>query len=112
MCRTSRPFTAKSPAWFEPGGLYRLDWSNPFTQTVDEATWNGTGYLLSLPYENGRELTQLFPHWDVTGPDGDVTQIASPLEFVHSLSAMVNSLVSAWLRHTPRRRGYRQRAGR
>ena len=76
------------------GGLYHLNWNNPFTQTVDEATWNGTGYLLSLPYENGRELTHLFPHWDVTGPDGDVTQIASPLEFVHSLSAMVNSLAA------------------
>lgn len=89
-----RPVHAEVARVVRPHGLYRLEWNNPFTQTIDEASWNGNGYLLSHPYVHGREMTGIFPHWDVTGPNGEVTQIASPREFVHGLAAMINSLVA------------------
>jgi SAM-dependent methyltransferase len=88
-----RPVHRQVARVLRPGGVYRLEWSNPFTQTVDEASWTGEGYLLSHPYEDGREVTEIFPDWDVTDPDGNLHRIPGPHEFVHTLSTMVNSLV-------------------
>jgi SAM-dependent methyltransferase len=33
-----------------PGGVYRADAQNPVSQFVDEKTWDGKGYRISLPY--------------------------------------------------------------
>lgn len=33
------------------GGLYRADGENPLSQFVDESTWNGRGYCITVPYE-------------------------------------------------------------
>ncbi len=79
-----------------PGGLYRLEWANPFTQTIDEASWNGEGYLLGHPYRDGACLQDLHPTWnvwDVYDEDGTHRRIASPREYVHTLSTVVNGLV-------------------
>ena len=32
------------------GGLYRADAMNPLAQFIDEASWDGTGYRISVPY--------------------------------------------------------------
>lgn len=87
-----RPVHREVARVLAPGGLYRMEWFNPFVQTVDEASWTGEGYLLRHPYTNGRQLTDLFPHWDVEVGEGVSRKIASPYEYVHSLSAVVNSL--------------------
>lgn len=88
------PVHAEVARTLRSNGLYRLDWHNPFTQAIDDESWTGEGYLLSHFYEDGRDMTEFFPHWDVTGPDGRVTKIASPHEYVHALSTMINSLVA------------------
>jgi SAM-dependent methyltransferase len=88
------PVHAEVARVLRPHGLYRLEWSNPFTQTVDEESWNGEGYLLRLPYVDGREMSEIFPQWDITGPDGAARKLASPREYVHTLSAMINGLAS------------------
>ncbi len=46
------------------------EWFNPFMQTVDETSWNGEGYLLKHAYVSSRQLTELFPHWDVADEQG------------------------------------------
>lgn len=33
-----------------PGGLYRADAHNPVAQFIDEASWDGVGYRVSVPY--------------------------------------------------------------
>jgi SAM-dependent methyltransferase len=89
-----RPVHREVARVLQPGGLYRMEWFNPFVQTVDEASWNGEGYLLKHAYVNGRRLTELFPHWDVADEQGVNQRIASPHEYVHALSAVVNSLAA------------------
>ncbi len=89
-----RPVHRQVARVLRPGGHYRMEWANPFTQTVDDASWNGEGYLLKHPYLNGRQLTDLFPHWDVLDEQGKNHRIASPHEYVHALSAVVNSLAA------------------
>jgi len=75
-----------------PQGLYRIQWHNPFTQTVDESTWNGHGYLLGYTYEDGREMSELFPDWEVESGDNTVHKVRSPKSFVHTLGKMINTL--------------------
>lgn len=87
-----RPVHAQVARIIRPDGIYRLEWSNPFTQTVDDTGWTGEGYLLRHPYEDGRELSEIFPHWEVPDADGNVRRLMGPKEFVHALSTMVNSL--------------------
>ena len=89
-----RPVHAEVARVLQPGGLYRLEWGNPFTQMVDEAGWTGNGYLLGHPYIDGREVNDIFPEWDVTDQDGNLRKIRGPREYVHSLSTMVNSLAA------------------
>ncbi|NJN82784.1 MAG: class I SAM-dependent methyltransferase, partial [Caldilineaceae bacterium] len=92
-----RPVLAEASRVLKPDGLYRIQWANPFTQLIDEESWTGEGYILKHPYVDGASLIERNPHWnvwDVTNADGSTTQIASPREFVHALSAVVNALVA------------------
>lgn len=77
-----------------PGGLYRVEWANPFTQTVDEDNYTGEGWILKHTYEDGRFLGDLFPNWTVEDGQGGWIEIPSPREYVHTLSRMVNTLAS------------------
>jgi SAM-dependent methyltransferase len=75
-----------------PGSIYHVEWMNPFTATLDDSTWNGTGYVLSLPYLDGRDVSLLYPTWTVSDDAGAVREIDSPHEYVHTFSKMVNTL--------------------
>lgn len=76
-----------------PGGLYQLTWGNPFTRTVDDRSWNGSGYLLSAPYADG-ELRFDDDLWEVVDDAGEVQRIVGPREFNHTLSTMLNTLAA------------------
>ena len=62
-----RPVHAEVARVLRPEGLYRLEWSNPFTQTIDDAVWTGKGYLLKHPYVDGqrdqRDLPNMGRDW-------------------------------------------------
>lgn len=73
-----------------PGGLYRVEFANPFTFGSDERDWNGAGYLIRRPYLDGVELDDTT--WDVAAPDGTVQRIVGPREFRHTLSTVLNGL--------------------
>ena len=76
-----------------PQGVYRLEWSNPFTQLADQ-DWTGNGYLLRHPYADGREITAIYPNWTLNGNDGASQELPSPHEFVHALSTVINTLAA------------------
>lgn len=75
-----------------PGGLYHLDWHNPFTTMVDDAGWDGRGYRLAAPYAGG-EITFRSNDWDVEDADGTARRIEGPREFNHRLGDVVNGLI-------------------
>jgi ubiquinone/menaquinone biosynthesis C-methylase UbiE len=75
------------------GGLYQMQWANPFTQSVDDQAWDGETYLLHHPYLDGFETSTYYPTWDIEEEDGHWRQIASPREFRHILSTVINRLV-------------------
>jgi ubiquinone/menaquinone biosynthesis C-methylase UbiE len=89
------PVLAEVARVMRSGGLYRIDWSNPFVQMVDQFDdWNGIGYVMRHEYVDGREVTEHYPTWTVKEKDGSKRELDSPREFVHSLSTMVNLLAA------------------
>lgn len=87
-----RPVIHEVSRVLRPGGLYRVAWHNPFTQTVDEEKFTGEGWILKHTYEDGRFLGDLFPEWTVEDDEGGSVALPSPREYVHTLSRMVNTL--------------------
>lgn len=77
-----------------PGGGYYFQWANPFTQSVDDQAWDGETYLLHHPYLDGFETSTYYPTWEIEDEQGGWQTIASPREFRHILSTVVNTLVA------------------
>ena len=78
----------------KPGGIYFLQFANPFAHSVDEEKWDGQAYPLKDLYLEGEDLSERFPHWDVDQPDGSQVKVPSPHEFRHLLSTMLNTMVA------------------
>lgn len=90
-----KPVLAEAARLLRPGGLYHLQWANPFIQMIDpETDWTGAGYLLRHPYQDGVDLSTLYPTWTVEQADGSIVEVTSPHEFVHTLSTMINTLAA------------------
>lgn len=60
------------------GGLYRADAQNPLSQFIDERSWDGKGYRISVPYKVKKQKR---------AEDKNV------IEFRHYLSDIFNSLI-------------------
>jgi SAM-dependent methyltransferase len=89
------PVLAEVARVIRPGGLYRVEWANPFIQMIDsDRDWNGSGYVMRHEYIDGREATDLYPTWTVSESDGSTRELDSPREFVHTLSTMINTLAT------------------
>jgi SAM-dependent methyltransferase len=76
----------------KPGGIYYMQFANPFIQGLDEEEWDGQGYPHKRFYIDGEDVTIYFPHWDVTQEDGSTIQLDSPHEFRHRLSTVLNTM--------------------
>jgi SAM-dependent methyltransferase len=76
----------------KPGGIYYMQFANPFVHSVDDEAWDGQAYPLNRPYLDGEDTTQYFPHWDVPQPDGTSLKIDSPHEFRHTMSTVLNTM--------------------
>ncbi len=87
------PVFAEVARVLRKGGLYHLQWHNPFAQPLDERDWDGRGYALRLPYTDG-ELEIDDPHWDIDAADGSKVRVVGPREFRHTLATVVNGLIS------------------
>lgn len=79
-----------------PGGQYRVDWHNPFTQLInDESYTDGVGYGLLHPYRDGEvDLQAVFgsDQWPVELEDGSIVSMDHPRSWVHTLGTFVGSL--------------------
>ena len=79
-----------------PGGQYRVDWHNPFTQLVGEEEYtDGVGYGMHHPYRDGEvDLQAVFgsDQWPVELADGSILSVDHPRSWVHTLSTFVGSL--------------------
>jgi SAM-dependent methyltransferase len=78
----------------KPGGIYFVQFANPFVQGLDDTGWNGESYPLKSVYQEGEDMTRTYPHWDVEQPDGSSVRLAGPHEFRHTLSTMLNGLAT------------------
>ena len=76
------------------GGYYRLQYTNPFIQSILNGPWTGEGYLLKDKYIDGEELNIDDPFWDVENEKGEIKKIKGPREFRHTLGTVINNLVS------------------
>ncbi len=77
----------------KPGGIYFVQFHNPFVQGTDDESWNGESYQIKDRYLDGADMTVIFPHWDVTQLDGSTVRMAGPHEFRHTLSTVLNTLI-------------------
>ncbi len=79
-----------------PYGQYRVDCHNPFTQLVDDETYNEEmGYGLRFPYrdcEVDMEKTFGTDQWVVRRDDGASLSVDHPRSWVHTLSTLIKSL--------------------
>lgn len=75
----------------KPGGLYRLNCTNPFVHDVWEE-WNGSGYSINKPYKDG-EIHRKDHYWDVEDENGEVVRVKGPREFRHTLGTLVNGMI-------------------
>ena len=76
----------------ERGGIYFLQFANPFAISIDDEKWDGKAYPLNSLYIDGEDLSMRFPDWDVGQPDGSKVKCDSPHEFRHTLSTILNSM--------------------
>ncbi len=76
----------------KPGGIYYMQFANPFVHAVDDEAWDGNAYPLNRPYIGGEDLSTDFPHWAVTQEDGTTLKVDSPHEFRHTLSTVLNTM--------------------
>jgi SAM-dependent methyltransferase len=74
-----------------PGGLYHLQFHNPYFAGMAENEWTGAGYPVRLPYLNGVEIEE--PVWDFEDGQGKVIQMQGPRAFRHTLSFLLNELL-------------------
>lgn len=91
---TVEPVFSEVRRVLKPGGIYFVQFANPFVHAVDDEAWDGNAYPLKHPYLDGEDLTRYFPNWDVTQPDGSKVTLTGPHEFRHTLSTLMNTLVA------------------
>jgi len=77
-----------------PGGIYFLQFANPFSIGIDNEKWDGKAYPLNGFYIEGEDMSERFPDWDVKQTDGSLVKCLSPHEFRHTLGSVLNCIVS------------------
>ncbi|HLV36092.1 MAG TPA: class I SAM-dependent methyltransferase [Spirillospora sp.] len=76
-----------------PGGLYRMEWHNPFTMDMDECEWTGAGYPIKHPYVDGA-FNATNTYWVIQNESDETPRrIEGPREFNHRLSTVINGLI-------------------
>lgn len=81
-----------------PGGLYFVQWHNPYTQSFDADDYDPErGYSSNAIYADG-EIDAAAAYgtdtWRVEGQDGAVCEVPGPREFRHTMLTFVNSLIA------------------
>lgn len=74
----------------QPGGWYHLMCANPFAAGVRDRDWNGDGYPVYLPYEQGQRIAYIDEDWVYDREQHD--EILSPVEYRQTLGTLVSKL--------------------
>lgn len=80
-----------------PGGIYQLQFANPFVHSINPRSWDGDGYPLRQPYLDGEPIQSedevwVFRRGDAAGGETGSPPIPGPREYRHTLSTIVNGL--------------------
>jgi SAM-dependent methyltransferase len=89
-----RPVFSGAARILKPGGIYFLQFANPFVHSIDNETWDGKCYPLQHLYRDGEDLSDLYPDWDVDQDDGSKVKLLSPHEYRHALSTVINTMTA------------------
>jgi SAM-dependent methyltransferase len=73
------------------GGLYHFMCANPFVWGMTGKDWNGNGYSMRHPYENG--LASTYPDQEWVYDQAATERIQEPLEYRQTLGTLVNGLL-------------------
>lgn len=87
----------------KPGGIYHLMFHNPFvhgswkdgcwgSKWNKTDLWNGKGYPIWQPYNDGYKIKTIDPSWNFSNTEGKKMKLESPQEFKHTLSTVLNGL--------------------
>ena len=74
-----------------PGGMYYFMAANPFASGLTERSWNGEGYVIRQPYQQGQQVIYEDSSWVYDRESA--TQIQGPQEFRQTLSTLINGLL-------------------
>lgn len=92
-----KPVFAEVGRVLKLGGLYHVQWHNPFTQTFDPDNYDPVrGYSSNLIYVDGEidsEAIYGTANWSVELEDGTTGELPGPREFRHTMLTFVNSLI-------------------
>lgn len=86
------------------GGIYHLMFHNPFvhgswkdgcwgSEWESSRLWEGKGYPIWQPYQDGYPIKTLDSHWNFSNQNGNDVKVDSPQEFKHTLSTVLNGLI-------------------
>ena len=78
-----------------PSGTYAVQVANPYVLGLGEADFDGEGYVLKLPYEQGALVESVDPAWVAGG-----RAIEPAREYRQTLEAVINGLVDEGFRIT------------
>ncbi|MCB0685926.1 MAG: class I SAM-dependent methyltransferase [Saprospiraceae bacterium] len=92
----------------KPEGVYDLMFHNPYAHgtwkdgcwgsqwTVDEL-WEGRGYPVWQPYQDGYPIKTSDPAWNFIDEEGKYVSVDSPQEYRHTMSTIINGLINRGL---------------
>lgn len=86
-------------------GLYDLMFHNPYihgswkdgcwgSEWKSAELWQGKGYPIWQPYKDGAPIKTADPNWNFTNPNEEIVKINSPQEYRHTMSTIMNGLIS------------------
>ncbi|MBI5032927.1 MAG: class I SAM-dependent methyltransferase [Chloroflexi bacterium] len=70
-------------------GVYSFNCANPFVSGLTERDWNGEGYPLKQPYQDGMAIMYSDSSWVYQSGEA----IPQPREYRHTLSTLVSGLI-------------------
>ena len=75
-----------------PGGTYQLTIANPFTLGTTSKDWDGRGYCLRHPYQQGAKLVLDDEDFFYRGATGPRSSVPRPIEYRQTLGTVLNGL--------------------
>lgn len=65
-------------------------WGKPWHESE---LWNGKGYPIWQPYQDGLPIKTSDPHWNFSDEHDQPVTVKSPQEYKHTMSSIINGLI-------------------